>query len=109
MLRSLQARQTVHLVPRGASRLSVRWNPRSSSLKTISPVVRQGFPITAVRHYAQPPGGGGGGGMGGGGGFPGLSFGPSHQKGDALKEYVSHVFLGSGRAANGLCEERRPH
>jgi ATP-dependent Clp protease ATP-binding subunit ClpB len=39
-----------------------------------------------VRSYAsQPPGGAGGG---GGGGFPGFMQ-QQHQKGDALKEYVS--------------------
>jgi hypothetical protein len=39
------------------------------------------------RGYAsQPPGG-----QRPGGGFPGFSLGPQHQKGDALKEYVSSL------------------
>jgi ATP-dependent Clp protease ATP-binding subunit ClpB len=42
--------------------------------------VQPRFPPVFVRNYAQPPGGG----------FPGLTLGPQHQKGDALKEYVSH-------------------
>ena len=37
------------------------------------------------RYSTKPPGGSGGGASGG---FPGLSFGPQHQKGEALKEYV---------------------
>ena len=41
--------------------------------------VRQVSPIF-IRNYAQQPAGG----------FPGFSFGPQHQKGEALKEYVSH-------------------
>jgi hypothetical protein len=36
-----------------------------------------------VRRYAQPPGGGAG--------FPGMMMQPQHQKGDALKEYVSRA------------------
>ena len=37
------------------------------------------------RHYSnKPPGGGAGG-------FPGLSLGQQHQKGEALKEYVSSL------------------
>ncbi|KAG6872381.1 hypothetical protein C0995_010133 [Termitomyces sp. Mi166 len=40
-----------------------------------------------IRHYAsQPP-------NKGGGGFPGFSFGPQHQKGEALKEYYQSVDL----------------
>lgn len=41
--------------------------------------VRQQFPPDFIRNYAQPPGGG----------FPGFALGPQHQKGEALKEYVS--------------------
>ena len=48
-----------------------------------SACVAQGF--QSLRHYANGPGGPPGG---SGGGFPGLSLGPQHQKGDALKEYV---------------------
>jgi hypothetical protein len=45
--------------------------------------VRRQFPPVFVRNYAQPPGGNG---------FPGFTMGPQHQKGEALKEYVSHSY-----------------
>ncbi|KII86099.1 hypothetical protein PLICRDRAFT_44563 [Plicaturopsis crispa FD-325 SS-3] len=49
------------------------------------------------RSYAQgPPGGGGKG------GFPGFSMGPQHQKGEALKEYVSALFLKACLDHSGL-------
>ncbi|KAG5636790.1 hypothetical protein H0H81_006843 [Sphagnurus paluster] len=64
--------------------------PTSGRLGLTGPTLRAGFfgrakftPVPLVRHYAQPPGGAGGA----GGGFPSFSFGPQHQKGDALKEY----------------------
>ncbi len=65
------------LTPRGANFIR---NPllRQAIARNTLPSVSLGF----VRHYAQPPGGGGGG-------FPGFSMGPQHQKGEALKEYVS--------------------
>lgn len=51
------------------------------------------IPLGYARSYAsQPPGGGGGG----SGGFPGFTLQQQHQKGDALKEYVSlpsYIFL----------------
>jgi len=57
---------------------SARIRPHTRQLPVIS-----GY----ARNYAsQPPGGGPGGGSGG---FPGFAFQQQHQKGDALKEYVS--------------------
>ena len=48
--------------------------------------LRNSYGIQQWRRYAtKPPGGSGGAASGG---FPGLSFGSQHQKGDALKEYV---------------------
>lgn len=47
--------------------------------------------IAPVRHYAQKPPGGMSGGPGG---FPGFNmFGQQHEKGDALKQFVSGLAL----------------
>lgn len=63
----------------GFGRYGVRVRARMGCI-----TIRQTLPRTLpalARHYAQPPGGAGGG-------FPGLMM-QQHQKGDALKEYVS--------------------
>lgn len=65
------------------------YGARLSSVARVLPVAlaRHGFQVMSTRKYASgSPGGGGGG-------FPGLSFGSQHQKGDALKEYVSCTFF----------------
>ena len=60
-------------------------------LRLLSPLaqshVRGVVPLTGIkaRRYAQGPGGG----AGGPGGFSFSGFKPQHQKGEALKEYVS--------------------
>lgn len=86
---------TPFVMNRMASKLLVRRSftlscgAHLSSVGRVLPVAlaRHGFQVMSTRKYASgPPGGGGGG-------FPGLSFGPQHQKGDALKEYVSCTFL----------------
>lgn len=61
----------------------------STSLKCLG--VRKGFGHQA-RGYASGPGGNG---------FPGISFGPQHQKGDALKEYVSNLLLAREMTGRG--------
>ena len=46
-------------------------------------------PHAASRYYSNGIGGGGGPPKGG---FPSFTMGPQHQKGEALKEYVSRLF-----------------
>ena len=48
------------------------------------------------RYYSNGIGGGGAGGGPPKGGFPSFSMGPQHQKGEALKEYVSRLLCSVG-------------
>jgi hypothetical protein len=68
---------------RNVARRPLFLHPRISSA-----VLRPTIPSSlSIRHYAQPP-------SNQGGGFPLNMLMPQHQKGDALKEYVSHFFSG---------------
>jgi ATP-dependent Clp protease ATP-binding subunit ClpB len=58
--------------------------------------VRWQSPPMFVRNYAQQPGGG----------FPGFSLPPQHQKGEALKEYVSHSYCALCIRTSTACEFR---
>ena len=82
------------LRPQRALPSTLRAQSRSLSLLSIARRVPRVLSPTAIpvsknavqllRRYAQGPGGGAGG------GFPGFAgFKPQHQKGEALKEYVS--------------------
>jgi hypothetical protein len=51
--------------------------------------LRDSFFTASTRHYAQPPNGA----AGPGGGLPFNIFGQQHQKGEALKEYVSSLAM----------------
>ena len=80
--------------------------PNAARRLAPSLATRLALPYVSTRGYAQgPPGGGGpGGGMPGGFSF---KMGPQHEKGEALKEYVSTllrvtVHTGSVLSAHGL-------
>lgn len=78
MLISMRMRQLASGAPWATH---IRWRPLGPTL-LLKAKTTGAYPQPRVRHYAQ-------GGNGGGGGFPGFMMKPQHQKGDALKEYVS--------------------
>ena len=63
----------------------------ASTLRAGNHLPRQLSPIL-IRSYAQQQGGG----------FPGFSLGPQHQKGEALKEYVSHSHRGLSKKMGSM-------